>query len=69
MLMFGFNDDESQATRRGEPKGRYDLGLILAAAQDAGMTTDLLTALLVPYDRASEAGLGGADMAAVRSAF
>ena len=32
MLMFGFNDDESQATRRGEPKGRYDLNLILAAA-------------------------------------
>jgi cell division protein FtsW len=27
----GFND-ESQATRRGEPKGRYDLSLILAAA-------------------------------------
>jgi cell division protein FtsW len=32
MLMFGFNDEDSQATRRGEPKGRYDLGLILAAA-------------------------------------
>src|SRR4029077_516295 len=32
MLMFGFNDEESQATRRGEPKGRYDLSLILAAA-------------------------------------
>src|SRR5512146_1871096 len=32
MLMLGFNDDDSQATRRGEPKGRYDLGLILAAA-------------------------------------
>src|SRR3954471_11944882 len=31
MLMLGFND-ESQATRRGEPKGRYDLSLILAAA-------------------------------------
>ena len=31
MLMMGFND-ESQATRRGEPKGRYDLSLILAAA-------------------------------------
>jgi cell division protein FtsW len=29
--MMGFND-ESQATRRGEPKGRYDLSLILAAA-------------------------------------
>jgi cell division protein FtsW len=32
MLMFGFNDEESQATRLGEPKGRYDLSLILAAA-------------------------------------
>jgi cell division protein FtsW len=32
MLMFGFNDEDSQATRRGEPKGRYDLSLILAAA-------------------------------------
>jgi cell division protein FtsW len=31
MLLFGLNDDESQATRRSEPKGRYDLGLILAA--------------------------------------
>ena len=32
MLMFGLHDEDSQATRRGEPKGRYDLGLILAAA-------------------------------------
>ncbi|HKE49261.1 MAG TPA: putative lipid II flippase FtsW [Rhodanobacteraceae bacterium] len=32
MLLFHLNDDESQATRRGEPKGRYDLSLILAAA-------------------------------------
>ena len=31
MLLFGLNDDEAQATRRSEPKGRYDLGLILAA--------------------------------------
>jgi cell division protein FtsW len=31
MLMLGFND-ESQATRLGEPKGCYDLSLILAAA-------------------------------------
>jgi cell division protein FtsW len=31
MLMFGLNNDESQATRRGEAKGRYDLSLILAA--------------------------------------
>ena len=31
MLLFGLNDDESQATRRSETKGRYDLGLILAA--------------------------------------
>lgn len=32
MLLFGLNDEESQATRLGEPKGRYDLSLILAAA-------------------------------------
>src|ERR1700742_5068180 len=32
MLMFGLHDEDSQATRRGEPKGRYDLSLILAAA-------------------------------------
>jgi cell division protein FtsW len=32
MLMFGFNEEESQATRRGEPQGHYDLSLILAAA-------------------------------------
>jgi cell division protein FtsW len=31
MLMFGVHDEESQATRRGEPRGRYDLGMILAA--------------------------------------
>ena len=37
MLMFGLHDDESQATRRGEPKGRYDLGLILAATALASL--------------------------------
>jgi cell division protein FtsW len=31
MLLFGYNNEESQATRRGEARGRYDLGLILAA--------------------------------------
>ena len=36
MLMFNFNE-ESQATRRGEPKGRYDLSLILAAAALASL--------------------------------
>jgi len=39
MLMFGFNDEDSQATRRGEPKGRYDLGLILAALALASLGT------------------------------
>jgi len=38
-LMFGFNDEDSQATRRGEPKGRYDLGLILAALALASLGT------------------------------
>jgi cell division protein FtsW len=31
MLLFGYNNEESQATRRGDAHGRYDLGLILAA--------------------------------------
>ena len=32
MLLFGYNNnEESQATRRGEAQGHYDLGLILAA--------------------------------------
>ena len=31
MLLFNLNGEDSQATRRGEPKGRYDLGMILAA--------------------------------------
>ncbi|HVT31598.1 MAG TPA: putative lipid II flippase FtsW [Rhodanobacteraceae bacterium] len=31
MLLFNLHEDDSQATRRSEPKGRYDLGLILAA--------------------------------------
>ena len=37
MLLFPLNDEESQATRRGEPKGRYDLGLILAAVALASL--------------------------------
>ena len=37
MLMFGLHDEDSQATRRGEPKGRYDLGLILAATALASL--------------------------------
>lgn len=31
MLLFDFNNDDSQATRFAEAKGRYDLGLIVAA--------------------------------------
>ena len=37
MLLFHLNDEESQAVRRSEPKGRYDLGLILAAAALASL--------------------------------
>jgi 3-hydroxyisobutyrate dehydrogenase len=46
-----------------------DVGLMVDAARDSGFPDDLLASLLALYDRASERGLGGADMAAVRAAF
>jgi 3-hydroxyisobutyrate dehydrogenase len=46
-----------------------DVGLMIDAARDTGFPDELLTSLLALYDRASERGLGGADMAAVRAAF
>jgi 3-hydroxyisobutyrate dehydrogenase len=46
-----------------------DVGLMVDAARDSGFPDDLLATLLALYDRASERGYGGADMAAVRSAF
>jgi 3-hydroxyisobutyrate dehydrogenase len=48
---------------------RKDVGLMIEAAGDSGFPDDLLTTLLAIYDRASERGLGGADMAAVRAGF
>lgn len=48
---------------------RKDVGLMVDAARSAGFPDDLLTTLLGVYDRASERGLGGADMAAVRAGF
>jgi 3-hydroxyisobutyrate dehydrogenase len=48
---------------------RKDVTLMIEAAKDAGVPAKLLKTLLTYYDRASEAGLGGADMAAVRAAF
>ena len=48
---------------------RKDVGLMIDSATAAGFPDDLLTALLALYDRASERGLGGADMAAVRAGF
>ena len=48
---------------------RKDLGLMVEAAKDHDVSPKLLKALLSLYDRGSEAGLGGADMAAVRAAF
>jgi 3-hydroxyisobutyrate dehydrogenase len=48
---------------------RKDVGLMVEAAHAAGFPDDLLTTLLGLYDRASERGLGGADMAAVRAGF
>jgi 3-hydroxyisobutyrate dehydrogenase len=46
-----------------------DVGLMVDAARETGFPDELLAALLALYDRASERGLGGADMAAVRAAF
>jgi 3-hydroxyisobutyrate dehydrogenase len=46
-----------------------DVGLMLDAAHDAGFPDELLTSLSALYERASERGLGEADMAAVRAAF
>ncbi len=48
---------------------RKDVGLMIEAARASGLPDDLLTTLLAVYDRASERGLGGADMAAVRAGF
>lgn len=48
---------------------RKDVGLMIDAARAAGYPDDLLIALLAVYDRASERGHGGADMAAVRAGF
>lgn len=48
---------------------RKDVGLMIDAAESAGVAHPLLDALLGLYDTASERGHGGADMAAVRSAF
>lgn len=46
-----------------------DLGLIRAAAADAGVATTVLDALVAVYAAASEQGHGGDDMAAVVAAF
>ena len=48
---------------------RKDIGLMIDAARAAGFPDDLLDTLLTIYDRASERGHGGADMAAVRAGF
>ena len=46
-----------------------DVGLMVDAARDGGFPDELLVTLLALYDRASERGVGEADMAAVRVAF
>ena len=48
---------------------RKDLALILAAAEEAGIATELAAAVLTIAERAEERGHGGDDMAAVRAAF
>jgi len=46
-----------------------DVGLMIDAAEESGFPADLLVSLSALYDRASERGLGGADMSAIRAAF
>jgi 3-hydroxyisobutyrate dehydrogenase len=46
-----------------------DVGLMVDAAQATGYPDVLLATVLALFDRASERGYGGADMAAVRTAF
>ena len=46
-----------------------DVRLMVDAARGSGFPDELLASLLALYGRASERGLGGADMAAVRAAF
>ena len=48
---------------------RKDVGLIIDAAGGAGVSTTLLDAVLGCFERASERGHGGEDMAAVVRAF
>ena len=48
---------------------RKDTRLMVEAAQAAGFPDDLLRTVLSLFDRASDAGHGDADMAAVRAAF
>jgi 3-hydroxyisobutyrate dehydrogenase len=48
---------------------RKDLALILAAAEQAGVATELAQAVLAIAERAQERGHGADDMAAVRAAF
>jgi 3-hydroxyisobutyrate dehydrogenase len=48
---------------------KKDLGLMLEAAEGAGLSPDLLRTLLAYYERTSAEGAGEADMAAVRQAF
>lgn len=48
---------------------RKDVGLMVDAARGADFPDDLLATLLALFDRASEAGHGAEDMAAVKAAF
>ena len=48
---------------------RKDVALMVDAARGAGFPDDLLTTVLALFDRASQAGHGADDMAAVKAAF
>ncbi len=69
-LKGGLMIDEDWATPAFAVDGvAKDLGLMLEAAESAGLSPDLLRTLLAYYERTSAEGAGGADMAAVRQAF
>jgi 3-hydroxyisobutyrate dehydrogenase len=48
---------------------RKDVGLMIEAGTEVSFPVELLQALFDTYDRASERGLGAADLSAVRTAF
>ena len=69
-LKGGLMIDEDWSTPSFAVDGvKKDIGLMLSAAEQTGLSPDLLRTLLGYYERTSEAGAGDADIAAVRQVF